>query len=69
MIKNSEDTKKVSLMSPKVDFVFKRIFGNPEMPEILISFLNAVLGYTDNDRIISVIILNPNIEKKSIDDK
>jgi len=27
MIKNSEDTKKVSLMSPKVDFVFKRIFG------------------------------------------
>jgi len=27
MIKNSEDTKKISLMSPKVDFVFKRIFG------------------------------------------
>ena len=69
MIKKGEDTKKVSLMSPKVDFVFKRIFGNPEMPEILISFLNAVLGYIDNDRIVSVYILNPNIDKKSIDDK
>ena len=39
------------------------------MPEILISFLNAVLEYTDNDRIVSVYILNPNIDKKSIDDK
>ncbi len=36
-MKNQND---IPLMSPKVDFVFKRIFGNPEMPEILISFLN-----------------------------
>ena len=27
------------LLDPKVDFVFKNIFGSPNHPEILISFL------------------------------
>ena len=31
------------LLDPKIDFVFKKIFGSEEHPEILISFLNAVL--------------------------
>ena len=31
------------LLDPKVDFVFKNIFGSPNHPEILISFLNATL--------------------------
>ena len=48
MNKEIENNKQVSLMSPKVDFVFKKIFGNPDMPDILISFLNAVLGYQNN---------------------
>ncbi|MGL5714751.1 MAG: PD-(D/E)XK nuclease family transposase, partial [Paraclostridium sp.] len=29
------------LLSPRVDFVFKKIFGNEQHPNILISFLNA----------------------------
>lgn len=32
-----------TLLNPKIDFVFKKIFGSEEHPEILISFLNAVL--------------------------
>ena len=31
------------LLDPKVDFVFKNIFGSPKHPRILISFLNAAL--------------------------
>ena len=31
------------LLDPKVDFVFKNIFGSPNHPKILISFLNATL--------------------------
>lgn len=31
------------LLDPKVDFVFKNIFGSPKHPKVLISFLNAVL--------------------------
>lgn len=31
------------LLDPKVDFVFKNIFGSQKHPEILISFLNATL--------------------------
>ena len=31
------------LLDPKVDFVFKNIFGSHKHPKVLISFLNAVL--------------------------
>ncbi|AEB77467.1 Rpn family recombination-promoting nuclease/putative transposase [Clostridium botulinum] len=55
------------LLSPKVDFVFKRIFGNEKHPEILISFLNAVMK--PKDLIESVQIKNSDIEKEHIEDK
>ena len=55
------------LLSPKVDFVFKRIFGNEKHPDILISFLNAVMKPTD--LIESVEIRNSDIEKEHIEDK
>lgn len=32
------------LMSPKVDFVFKLIFGDTKNKDLLIAFLSAVLG-------------------------
>ena len=35
---------KEKLLDPKVDFVFKRIFGSEKHPNILIAFLNSVLG-------------------------
>ena len=55
------------LLSPRVDFVFKKIFGNEQHPNILISFLNAVLN--QKDVITSVKILNTDIDKEHIDDK
>ena len=55
------------LLDPKIDFVFKKIFGNEKHPEILISFLNAVMEPTDP--IKSVQIKNSDIEKEHIEDK
>ncbi len=41
------------------DLAFRKIFGNENKKEVLISFLNAVLLFKDNNLIISVDILNP----------
>lgn len=40
------------LLDPMLDIVFKKIFGNPETPEVTIDFLNAVLQ--DEDPIKSI---------------
>ena len=56
-----------TLLSPKIDFVFKKIFGSEEHPEILISFLNAVLK--PKKPIVSVEIKNSDLEKEYIEDK
>ncbi|WP_305153951.1 Rpn family recombination-promoting nuclease/putative transposase [uncultured Clostridium sp.] len=58
---------RLEILSPKVDFVFKKIFGNENNPRILISFLNAVIK--PKDLIKSVQIMNTDIEKESIEDK
>ena len=55
------------LLSPKVDFVFKKIFGNENNTKVLISFLNAVIK--PDDLIKYVKIKNTDIEKEHIDDK
>ena len=57
----------VGILSPKVDFIFKKIFGNEKHPRVLISFLNAVIKPTD--LIKSVEIKNTDIEKEHIEDK
>jgi len=44
---------------PRTDFAFKKIFGNEHAKEVLISFLNAVLGLEGNHAIAQVTILNP----------
>jgi len=43
----------------KNDIAFRKIFGNENKKEILISFLNAVLGFTGKNKIVTVTILNP----------
>ena len=55
------------LLNPKIDFVFKKIFGSEEHPEVLISFLNAVLR--QKNKIVEVEIKNSDIEKAYIEDK
>ena len=56
-----------TLLNPKIDFVFKKIFGSEEHPEILISFLIAVLK--PKKPIVSVEIKNSDLEKEYIEDK
>jgi hypothetical protein len=46
-------------MNPKIDFVFKLLFGNEKDTSFLISFLNATLDLTAEKAIKSVIIKNP----------
>ena len=43
----------------KNDIAFRKIFGNENRKEVLISFLNAVLLLENDNKIISVEILNP----------
>lgn len=55
------------LLDPKIDFVFKNIFGSVNHPKILISFLNAILK--PKCLITKVYIKNTDIEKHFLDDK
>ena len=43
----------------KNDIAFRKIFGNENKKEVLISFLNAVLDFEDKHKITDVTILNP----------
>ena len=55
------------LLDPKMDFVFKNIFGSEKNPNIHISFLNATLK--PKDLITSVEIKNTDLNKGYIEDK
>lgn len=44
---------------PRTYFAFKKIFGNAQAKEVLISFLNAVLDLDPSHAIVDVVILNP----------
>jgi len=46
-------------LNPKTDFAFKKIFGSEQSRDILISFLNAILGFEGSGRIEEVNILDP----------
>lgn len=56
-----------SILDPKIDFVFKNIFGSSKHPKILISFLNSVLK--PEKPIVKVEIKNTDIEKHFVEDK
>lgn len=58
---------KRTLLNPKIDFVFKKIFGSEDHPGVLIAFLNAVLK--TNVPIVDVEIKNTDIEKAHIEYK
>lgn len=57
------------LLSPKVDFVFKRIFGAEGNQDILMSLLNAVFEDANQPLITQLEILNPFLEKDALSDK
>jgi predicted transposase/invertase (TIGR01784 family) len=57
------------LLDPKVDFVFKRIFGSEENKDVLLAFLNETLKETENRRLTKIILVNSFIDKTAINDK
>jgi len=59
-----------NLLDPKIDFIFKNIFGNKTSSNILISLLNAILGYKKDAKNITEITIDDSfIKKENIDDK
>ena len=46
---------------PKNDLAFKKIFGNEDHKDILISFLNSLLDFKDEKTIVDINLLNPRL--------
>ncbi|WAH39314.1 Rpn family recombination-promoting nuclease/putative transposase [Alicyclobacillus dauci] len=59
----------MELLKPKIDFVFKRIFGTEENQDILLDFVNSVFESAGEPQVLSVDILNPYIDKGAVRDK
>ena len=53
-------------LDPTNDVAFRRIFGNENKKNILISFLNSVLGFAGDKEIVDVALLNTNQVPKII---
>ena len=49
----------MKFVDPKNDLAFKKIFGNENKKEILISFLNSVLDFENEKTIVEVTLNNP----------
>jgi predicted transposase/invertase (TIGR01784 family) len=56
-------------IDPKIDCVFKALLGKEENSNLLVHFLNAVLGDELSESIVSVVIINPYNDKEFLDDK
>lgn len=56
-------------IDPKVDYVFKWLFGVDRNRDLLISLINAVLDWPEDRRIVDVDILNPFNPKETPSDK
>jgi predicted transposase/invertase (TIGR01784 family) len=46
-------------LNPKTDFAFRKIFGSEESTDILLDFLNSILGLTGERRLVSITIIDP----------
>ena len=56
-------------IDPTVDCVFKAILGSNHHRGLLINFINAMLGFTAEDRVASVVLRNPFSLKQHLKDK
>lgn len=54
----------MQFLNPTTDYAFKKIFGSPESADILLSFLNSVLGFKSPYRIAKVEIQDPYLAPK-----
>ncbi|AXF56553.1 Rpn family recombination-promoting nuclease/putative transposase [Salicibibacter kimchii] len=57
-------------LKPKNDFIFKRLFGEQETKESLISLLNAIMRLEGSDQIVDLTVIeNKELLKENFDDK
>ncbi|MFW6248534.1 MAG: Rpn family recombination-promoting nuclease/putative transposase [Bacteroidota bacterium] len=69
MKKEKHNSETFKLMDPKIDYVFKLLFGNEKDTSFLISFLNAALELEGEKAIKFVLIMSPNNDKEKEEDK
>jgi hypothetical protein len=48
----------MDILDPKVDLVFKKIFGSEENKDVLLSFLNDTLKETEQQPLTHIILVN-----------
>ena len=48
-------------LNPRIDFVFKKLFGTEENKDVLIDFINAFVS--EEDKVRDIVIKNPYNEK------
>jgi len=56
------------LLSPKVDVIFKLLFGDERYKDLTINFISAVLGYKDGE-LENIFFYDTHLKRESIDDK
>jgi predicted transposase/invertase (TIGR01784 family) len=59
----------MDVLDPKVDFVFKKIFGSEENKDVLLSFLNDTLKKTEQQPLTHIILVNPYLDTTMVKDK
>ena len=57
----------MSDINPRVDLVFKKIFGSPKNDDLLMSLINSIVS--EEDQVSSIEVLNPYNEREFINDK
>ena len=49
----------MQFLDVKTDFAFKKVFGSEQSKDILIDFLNAIIDFEDDSKIIDLTIVDP----------
>ncbi|MEK5035284.1 Rpn family recombination-promoting nuclease/putative transposase [Paenibacillus sp. FSL R7-0302] len=57
------------LLDPRVDLIFKRIFGSEHNKDVLLAFLNSTFREAGEPALTEIVLLNPYTEADSPDDK
>ncbi|KAA9002386.1 Rpn family recombination-promoting nuclease/putative transposase [Paenibacillus spiritus] len=59
----------MELLDPRVDFVFKRIFGSENNKDVLLAFLNRIFTEAGEPPLTEIILMNPYTDKDDPLDK
>lgn len=59
----------MELLDPRVDFVFKRIFGSENNKDVLLAFLNQIFNKAGEPPLTEIILMNPYTDKDDPLDK